>query len=199
MTITGKIALLFGKICLYLQREHSLLRIIKLNLNIMVKQVLLALAIVGSSFSSVMAQEKVKALCFRTLSGNLYLSLERELDFNFETADQIKVSCSGCSPILIKASDMSGFVYVDVDKDKVTNGVVLPTEDDVFVEYTPNGCVLSGLTKGERISVISVAGLLVKKQKAGSDGKATVKLSDLPNGIYMIKAGNRQTIKIQKS
>lgn len=94
---------------------------------------------------------------------------------------------------------MSGFVYVDVDKDKVTNGVVLPTEDDVFVEYTPNGCVLNGLAKGERISVISVAGLLVKKQKAGSDGKATVKLSDLPNGIYMIKAGNRQTIKIQKS
>lgn len=180
-------------------KKTCLLRIIKLNLNIMVKQVLLTLAIVGSSFSSVMAQEKVKALCFRTLSGNLYLSLERELDFNFETADQIKVSCSGCSPILIKASDMSGFVYVDVDKDKVTNGVVLPTEDDVFVEYTPNGCVLSGLAKGERISVISVAGLLVKKQKAGSDGKATVKLSDLPNGIYMIKAGNRQTIKIQKS
>lgn len=45
----------------------------------MVKQVLLTLAIAGCSFSSVMAQEKVKALCFRTLSGNLYLSLEREL------------------------------------------------------------------------------------------------------------------------
>ena len=66
MTITGKIALLFGKICLSLQREHSLLRIIKLNLNIMVKQVLLTLAIAGCSFSSVMAQEKahIILLCF---------------------------------------------------------------------------------------------------------------------------------------
>lgn len=180
-------------------KKTCLLRIIKLNLNIMVKQVLLALAIVGSSFSSVMAQEKVKALCFRTLSGNLYISLENELDFTFKKEDQIAVSCKGSTPILLKASDMSGCVYTKVDKNKVTSGVMLPTVEDVFVEYTPKGYVFSGLNKGELVSIYNVSGLLVKKRKAGSDGKATLKLSDLPNGIYLIKAGNRRTIKIQKS
>ncbi len=164
----------------------------------MVKQVLLALAIAGLNLSTSMAQDKVKALRFCSVDGSVYMSLKYELKFDFSKEDQILVSYENCDPIVFKASDMGGMSYTEVQEDKITNGIMLPTTEDVFVENTLEGYALNGLKEGETVSIFSSAGTLVETMKAGNNGKADLKLSHLPSGIYMIKANNRKTLKIEK-
>lgn len=50
----------------------------------------------------------------------------------------------------------------------------------------------------EKVEVVSMGGLIVYSQKADAEGKVQLITSNLPAGVYIIKANNRKTIKIQK-
>ena len=55
--------------------------------------------------------------------------------------------------------------------------------------------MVSGLHAGDIVRVFHVNGTLVKTIKADAQGQATLELSQLPNGVYIIRTRN-SSIKI---
>ena len=87
---------------------------------------------------------------------------------------------------------------VEVDEKKTAEiGKILSTKD-IFIEALDNGYAFSGMLPNEKVEVVSMGGLIVYSQKADAEGNVQLITSNLPAGVYIIKANNRKTIKIQK-
>ena len=144
------------------------------------------------------AQEKVKALCFFHVDGRVFISLKHELTFDLEVPGEVSISADNLDPIKLKISDMHYVECVEVDEKKTAEiGKILSTKD-IFIEALDNGYAFSGMLPNEKVEVVSMGGLIVYSQKADAEGKVQLITSNLPAGVYIIKANNRKTIKIQK-
>lgn len=144
------------------------------------------------------AQEKVKALCFYHVDGRVFISLKQELTFDLEVSGEVSISGDNLEPIKLKISDMHYVECVEVDERKITGIGKILSPKDIFIEALSNGYILSGMLPNEKVDVVSMSGMIVISQKVGTDGKVQLITSSLPSGIYIIKAGNRKNIKIQK-
>lgn len=144
------------------------------------------------------AQEKVKALCFYHVDGRVFISLKQELTFDLEVSGEVSISGDNLEPIKLKISDMHYVECVEVDERKTTGIGKILSPKDIFIEALSNGYILSGMLSNEKVDVVSMSGMIVISQKVGTDGKVQLITSSLPSGIYIIKAGNRKNIKIQK-
>lgn len=166
-------------------------------MNNMIKRLLLLGLAVMVVFTAI-AQEKIKALRFNHVDGSVYVSLQKELTCDFATEDEIAISADGKAFVRLKLSDMSGFTTVEVSADKATGIVNLPSGKDVLVESTNEGLAVEGLAAVERVKIYNAGGTLIATLKADENGMAKVSISLLPKGIYILKIGNRKTLKIQR-
>ena len=150
------------------------------------------------SFVSLQAQELVKAFRICHIEGSIFVSLEQELTFDFKVNNGMTISAVNLKPIVLSLNDMNGFVYTEIEKDKVTGILHLPTNNDVYIEGISDGYLLKGLASNEVIAVFNAEGRVVSTLKVGGNGSVSIITANLSTGAYIVKVGNRKTFKFLK-
>lgn len=79
----------------------------------------------------------------------------------------------------------------------VTDGIDATQDVQGVLSQSGDRLSFSGLLSGTVVAVYSTTGAAVSSVKAGDDGRATLSLSGMPRGVYVVKYGNVST-KIQK-
>lgn len=108
------------------------------------------------------------------------------------------ISAVNLKPIVLSLNDMNGFVYTEIEKDKVTGILHLPTNNDVYIEGISDGYLLKGLASNEVIAVFNAEGKVVSTLKVGGNGSVSIITTNLSTGAYIVKVGNRKTFKFLK-
>lgn len=105
-------------------------------------------------------------------------------------SDAVSVSVGGTERVSYPYADVARILFESVE----TTGISLPRQDGGWVEgshtvfcFTEGGLRASGMRAGECICVYSLSGGLVASLKAGSDGAASLQLSSLPQGVYVVR------------
>ena len=113
----------------------------------------------------------------------------------FALSDVPVVSFDGDSIVVTAAGEVLKFDLIGVtgyafSEENVTTGINSTTVDggDVTKPFFAVGnAEFSGLKSGSTILVYTIAGKAVTAVKADTEGNATVDLSQLPKGVYIIK------------
>lgn len=88
----------------------------------------------------------------------------------------------------------------DIDKIELTADVTAINTPNkvqaVTIRYNGTSITASGMTNGHVLTVYATSGAVVAKAKA-RDGKATINVSDLGAGVYVVKTDG-QTLKMVK-
>ena len=91
-------------------------------------------------------------------------------------------------------SEIEGFYFTDsgtgIEEKAKPQLTITQTAADRFA--------IAGLDAADRIQVGSLTGLSADRAVSRSAGSAVVDLGAFPSGMYIIKIGNKQTIKITK-
>jgi len=76
-------------------------------------------------------------------------------------------------------------------------GVADIRKDAVRYSVTPSEVKAEGMNAGDRLAVYTQGGVLLASATSAADGRASVSVSGLPKGVYIVKAGDK-SFKIQK-
>ena len=117
--------------------------------------------------------------------------LKDKPNVTFEGTD-LKV-VSNKETVTFALSDVLRLTYVKKDASGIDETVVDPTE----VSYDGSVLVISQLKQGASVDIYSLDGKLVRQLKAYRSGTYRLSLSELPTGLYLVKADNI-TYKIMK-
>ncbi len=90
-------------------------------------------------------------------------------------------------------SDVLRFTYIKKDPSGIDEKVVDPTK----VDYKDGVLVISQLKQGAFVGIYSLDGKLLRQLNAHHSGTYRLNLSELPKGVYLVKADN-VTYKIMK-
>ena len=90
-------------------------------------------------------------------------------------------------------ADVLRFTYVKRDPSGINEQIVDPTE----ISYEDGVLVISQIKAGASVGVYALDGKLVRQLKAYRSGTYRLSLSELPTGLYLVKADN-VTYKIMK-
>ena len=90
-------------------------------------------------------------------------------------------------------ADVLRFTYVKRDPSGIDEQIVDPTE----ISYEDGVLVISQIKAGASVGVYALDGKLVRQLKAQRSGTYRLSLSELPTGLYLVKADNI-TYKIMK-
>lgn len=90
-------------------------------------------------------------------------------------------------------ADVLRFTYVKRDPSGIDQQVIDPTE----ISYEDGVLVISQIKAGASVGVYALDGKLVRQLKAQRAGTYRLSLSELPTGLYLVKADN-VTYKITK-
>ena len=90
-------------------------------------------------------------------------------------------------------ADVLRFTYVKRDPSGINEQIVDPTE----ISYEDGVLVISQIKAGASVGVYALDGKLVRQLKAQRAGTYRLSLSELPTGLYLVKADN-VTYKITK-
>ena len=108
--------------------------------------------------------------------------------------NSLKVTCAKTAASATFAlSDVVRFTYVKTD----IQGIDELQDDPAAVSYKDGMLVISHLKANSSVSVHTTDGRLVQQLKARRTGAYRLSLSQLPQGVYIVKAGNT-TYKITK-
>lgn len=92
------------------------------------------------------------------------------------------------------STPLDGVSYSFSEEPVAIRQVESPSTPDVSVAF--GQAVFKGLKAGSRIAVYTIDGVMVTSIAADEAGEASVDISGLPRGIYVVKAPNR-TIKVR--
>ena len=90
-------------------------------------------------------------------------------------------------------SDVLRFTYVKKDPMGIDEQMIDPTE----INYKDGVLVISQIKAGASVGIYALDGKLVRQLKAQHSGTYRLSLSELPTGLYLVKADN-VTYKITK-
>lgn len=90
-------------------------------------------------------------------------------------------------------ADVLRFTYVKKDPTGIDEQIVDPTE----ISYEDGVLVISQIKAGASVGIYALDGKLVRQLKAQRAGTYRLSLSELPTGLYLVKADN-VTYKITK-
>ena len=98
------------------------------------------------------------------------------------------------------------YAYADVQRVLIDDDVVSAVDDvvvgdkaqHVVFTVTANTLSVSGLMVNERIALYASDGKLVINEQAGADGKASISMSSLQQGIYVVRTQNGISYKLFK-
>ena len=131
----------------------------------------------------------------------LVVTLKNGAETAFFLKDQPNVTFEGTNlkvvsqkeTVTFTLSDVLRFTYVKKDPSGIDETVTDPTE----VSYEGGVLVISQLKQGATVDVYSPDGKQVRQLKANRSGTYRLNLSELPTGLYLVKADNI-TYKIMK-
>ena len=131
----------------------------------------------------------------------LVVKLKNGAETAFFLKDQPNVTFEGTNlkvvsqkeTVTFALSDVLRFTYVKKDPSGIDEMAVDPTE----VSYEGGVLVISQLKQGASVDIYSLDGKLVRQLKAYRSGTYRLSLSELPTGLYLVKADNI-TYKIMK-
>ena len=83
-------------------------------------------------------------------------------------------------------ADVLRFTYVKRDPSGINEQIVDPTE----ISYEDGVLVISQIKAGASVGVYALDGKLVRQLKAQRAGTYRLSLSELPTGLYLVKADN---------
>ena len=113
-----------------------------------------------------------------------------------------KLKITGDDVLLLSAdgTTLATHKTADIDKIELTADVTAintPSKvQAVTIRYNGTSITASGMTNGHVLTVYATSGAVVAKAKA-RDGKATINVSDLGAGVYVVKTDG-QTLKMVK-
>lgn len=113
-----------------------------------------------------------------------------------------KLKITGDDVLLLSADGTTVATHktADIDKIELTADVTAintPSKvQAVTIRYNGTSITASGMTNGHVLTVYATSGAVVAKAKA-RDGKATINVSDLGAGVYVVKTDG-QTLKMVK-
>lgn len=113
-----------------------------------------------------------------------------------------KLKITGDDVLLLSADGTTVATHktADIDKIELTADVTAintPSKvQAVTIRYNGTSITASGMTNGSALTVYATSGAVVAKAKA-RDGKATINVSDLGAGVYVVKTDG-QTLKMVK-
>lgn len=113
-----------------------------------------------------------------------------------------KLKITGDDVLLLSADGTTVATHktADIDKIELTADVTAintPSKvQAVTIRYNGTSITASGMTNGRALTVYATSGAVVAKAKA-RDGKATINVSDLGAGVYVVKTDG-QTLKMVK-
>lgn len=111
-------------------------------------------------------------------------------------SDAVAVSVAGVERVSYPYSDVARVLFEDVE----TTGIAQPRQGDeachaVFA-FDGGRLAASGLGAGERVVVYSLSGRQAASLVAGVDGRASLQLSSLPQGVYLVRTQGGLSYKI---
>lgn len=131
----------------------------------------------------------------------LVVKLKNGAETAFFLKDQPNVTFEGTNlkivsqkeTVTFALSDVLRFTYVKKDPSGIDETVVDPTE----VSFEGGVLVISQLKQGASVDIYSLDGKLLRQLTAHHSGTYRLNLSELPKGVYLVKADN-VTYKIMK-
>jgi hypothetical protein len=118
----------------------------------------------------------------------------------FVLTDKPEVTFEGTDLVVTCVNSTTTFALPDVIRFtylNATDAVEELTADEAHVNFKDGMIVIDQLKAGATVAVYSVDGRLVRQLTARESGSYSVNLSELPTGVYVVKA-DRVTYKIAK-
>ena len=107
-------------------------------------------------------------------------------EVTFDGTD-LKVTCARASlTTSFKVSDVIRFTYEKVEATSVTDA----RDERPDIRYDGGAIVISDLKAGAGVAVYTADGRLVQQLKATKSGNYSLPLTQLPAGVYLVKADN---------
>ena len=159
------------------------------------KQRLLLLSLLMICFIGVRAADKQNTLFVLTKGNVLHqFVLADKPKVTFEGTN-LKVTCenNASASYTFNLSDVIRFAY----DEKSATGIDEVVAKPIDVSQEGDVLVVSQLKAGATVNVFSIDGKLVRQLKPHRSGTYRLNLSELPSGLYLVKAGNT-TYKITK-
>lgn len=124
----------------------------------------------------------------------------------FALADVPVVSFDGDSIVVTAAGEVlkfdligvSGYAFSEEDVTTGINSTTVDGSDATKPSFKAGSAGFSGLKNGSTILVYTITGKAVTAVKADTEGNATVDLSQLPKGIYIIKTPGKSYMIVNK-
>ncbi len=139
-----------------------------------------------------MHAESVETLIVKLKNGSeTAFFLKDKPQVKFEGTDLVVTSDVGKTSFLL--AEVLRFTYVKKDPSGIDEAVIDPTG----VEFKDDILVISQLKAGATVDVYTLDGKLIRQLKASHAGTYRLNLSELPSGLYLVKADN-VTCKITK-
>ncbi len=133
----------------------------------------------------------------------LLFKSQETVSFTFTSKPQIAVTSEGLT-VTSTSSDAVSYTFADVQRfyfeDNVTGIKSVnadPSAQHPVFSYANGTVSVSGLAAGEYVRVSSLAGSLLSEAKANA-GCASVDLSGVANGIYVVSTASGVSFKILK-
>ena len=140
-----------------------------------------------------------------TTNGYFFAWLNNGMYTAYPLAHKPKLTMSGTTftltttqtNVTYQAKDVMKFTLSDIngntlDIGKVFSGRIAPT-----VEKSADALSIKGCVPGTNVAVLNMEGKVFSQGKTDSNGDATISLSELPKGVYLVRTGTT-TIKITR-
>lgn len=109
--------------------------------------------------------------------------------------DKVTISSSDRSTTSYAFADVQRFYFEDD-----INTAIFEVESATFpvFDYTNNIVTVSGITAGERLTIVTLSGSQCYITKANNKGQANFNLNGLSTGVYIVSTGSGVSFKLLK-
>lgn len=111
------------------------------------------------------------------------------------TATTLAVTADGVTRVELALADVER-VWFDDEVTPTSVGETMAAERPELVRLTPGGVQLSGFHAGTAVMVYDAGGRMVSRMATDAEGRASVELSGLPGGLYIVRAG-QNVVKVK--
>ena len=161
----------------------------------MKKLVIAFLTLATASAGSLRAQTVANCVVVETTGGGRMEYLLSSLPRITQTADAVTLT-TATATVELQPSEIVK-VYLSVTEVTDVKSVGRMETADGSFSLSGDRVLLSGYRAGEKVSLYSADGRLLRQLSVGSDGRLCVSLSSQPSGIYIIRTSH-QSVKITK-
>ena len=149
------------------------------------------------------------AFSLSVLAGNpgvtFLLRNGKKVSFAFAEKPVIALSDANLS-VSVRGVECVSYAYADVQRVAVVDDVVSAVDNvvandksqHVVFSFSASTLNVSGLAANESIALYAINGKLMLSEKANSEGKASVSLAGLQQGIYVVRTQSGVSYKLFK-